>query len=970
QAVYTLARVSGGAAQPMQLYLIKLKLSDGSLIWRHYLCTIAHAGYSVGTLDVLTAMAGGEIYIATGKGADMAVDATLGRILWLHLTPSDHTPQQAVYWGQMKRTPPWQLNAPIVADGRLFVADSGRSANGTIRIYNRWTGQLLQTLPCNKLSDARISVGVLNHQLILVGHRVVGVNIDSGQTAWRSPEIERFGKLAGRPMLSRDQLYVPLTTGLLLVSTAGGPAAPKLIAWPAGLHNQPGQPGNILVTRQEVLVVGDTFASGLARWQTALAYNQARIDKHPDAVEPRLTLAEIAFRTQHYNMSQRLIQQAANLASSQGQGNLLLNRIFRISLDFGHRLGLAAATQPRSRFYLTIAQQTARDPQQQVQWRMEMASLDLRTGQVARAMSLLQQVLSRDAYRQAPLRLANATMLAGIAAEGAIARALTTPAGRTAYQTFEDQAQQQLLQAGHDDEQPLAAIMRRYPNSQAAMSAAWRLATMQAAAAHWRLAGRTLNWLQRRATGREQAKVVAQLSVCARQLGRWNLALQLAQRGLQEYPTFEAAIDGRRVNFARLVSTLISQAPAGALVHLPQLNWTLHSGFTILTPVSGSLMRPIETSPRYQRGDIFMVQQVQGQATSILAINSQTGEELWHYRLRHMAHAALMGYVGQTAVFITSSRAFGLNAATGKELWSQGMAQQAEKKLPNPIMGPQVFMAGGPIFINNQFLQQQMNGNNAYLANQMARRRQERLSRALGAMPFGDVRLTRSRLLMLGPQQISAISIATGQPAWPESRSLAHWGTPQHLVVAANRIVVLMGLPAATLVILKASDGKLAGVIHLPPGDPAYWARVGTGGTLYAAGLHGVLAYDLQGGLEAPLWYRRHLTMLLPGASQLTQDGVIVVHGGRLECLNRQDGRTRWRTTAANLSDAPGITAPTYTLLNQDTVIVRTSADVMAFATGSGHVRWRVNFAGQTPPVRSMRLADPDLAILGQGPLG
>src|SRR5262249_48710613 len=131
------------------------------------------------------------VYVSTGQGADCAIDANAGRIVWLAITETakqQRSPSE-YYNPQFQFVASWRFNAPLVYGDKLICFDLATSqAGSSIHIYNRWNGTLLRTLghgggdkPVEDIGDATVDVmaGILGSKLILVGSQVLAVDLDT-----------------------------------------------------------------------------------------------------------------------------------------------------------------------------------------------------------------------------------------------------------------------------------------------------------------------------------------------------------------------------------------------------------------------------------------------------------------------------------------------------------------------------------------------------------------------------------------------------------------------------------------------------------------------------------------------------------------------------------------------------------------------------------------------------------------------
>ncbi|MEI8195542.1 MAG: PQQ-binding-like beta-propeller repeat protein, partial [Phycisphaerae bacterium] len=471
QGVFVMARRAGGHAFT-QLYLVRLDSQTGKVDWSCYLCSASSGGYygmTAASLAIpMTTWADDRIYISTGQGAECAVDANVGRILWLQVTESAHTmlnQGNMMYGRPVEVAASWKLNPPLIWKDQLITAETGSA----VRFYDRSSGQLLYKINPKDLSNAVMMPGIVGDTLITVGAKIHGVDLRTGKPAFEPinyPAAET-GTLAGRAFLTAQYLYLPGEKGLMMVdleqAIAGGkPGAtasevkPQVIAWPKiqGPDNREisAKSGNLLVTSEQVLVLTDQEIAGYSRWETARDKRLAAIRQNPTDPRPYLDLAEIAFRTAHLDLARQNMQLAVELANQiernplttspaateptppSGAGNFngtnseLLVRLYRINLIFAQQLLERKETEQRdeARFYFKQCQLTARTPDTNAEWRLLLAPLALTQQHFDEAANLYNEVLTDSTLRNAIFRRGESVARAGLAAEGRFRELIAT----------------------------------------------------------------------------------------------------------------------------------------------------------------------------------------------------------------------------------------------------------------------------------------------------------------------------------------------------------------------------------------------------------------------------------------------------------------------------------------------------------------------------------------------------------------
>ncbi|NNM88689.1 MAG: PQQ-like beta-propeller repeat protein [Phycisphaerae bacterium] len=969
--VYVLAcTASVNAAE--QMYLLRLNRHTGAVVWREYLCSIAAQGYGPpAKVNAVLSMAGGVVNVDTGFGATMAIDARLGTIVWLHLTPRPPVPENQMYFnGLTSRTLPWQVNAPLAYHGLVITCGSA-AAIGHIYVYAQSNGQIVRTIVCHNPTGALMTLGVVDDQLVVAGRRVQAFDLASGKLAWHSSPIAQFGILLARPVLTSRFVYLPMKEGLLRVAVGTGMSQP-LIPWPAAGKNKPGLPGNLLVTRQEIITVNDDAITAYARWKTALAYDLAQIKEHPNDPLKYLTLSAIAFRTGHDRLSRRMMQLAAAKANAAASPDLtILDRIFHLAMSFGNLLrhDRTHRRQQESLFYYRIASLVARSNRQQVAWRMNQAESYVELLNAHDALALLEEILARSGYRNAPLQRANGVMLAGIAAEAEISNAIITRLGVAAYQPAEMQAL--ALLAAHPDD--LLRVIHRFPNSTAATTAAWKLIAVERRNQQWGLESKLLIWLKNHLTDPTQkARVVADMIGNNLHRGHWNTALALARRGAELYPTFSWPSAGKTIGFGQQVLRIQRLAPPEALYHLPYLVYRSGDALTVRAPIAGLFLKPLDRARALQRSDILLVANTIGTGTQVACYDSATMALRWKTTFP-VPHIALIGFVHDYAILAAPDQAMCVRLADGTVHWTASLAgpqqmggaldgavrQQSSRVVVHMMINGMVI--GAPVAPNNGLLAFER----AFAHNPM------QLQQLLGPTAYVSLKIVGDELIEIGNQSLAAMSLKTGRPVWGAPMNLSRYGQISRVLGTGDLLVALMDYPVKTMVVVEEVSGKVEGAIGLPPGEHAAWAAAGPDGTLYVVGWHNAMAYNLSKSMNAPVWNRLGLDVPFPQASALSQDGLIITEGTGLCSLRLRDGAKRWQVDSIAAGGTAQVPMAVATFLNRDTAVVVSPRSVTALSTRSGQTRWRAVFMkSRTPPFSGVSMANPDMALLAQGPLG
>ena len=912
QGVFVMARRTGGDAFS-QVYLVRLDRQSGEVVWTCYLCSAASFfGYGVPSAPASIAIptvADDVVYISTGQGADCAVDANAGRILWLDITESakpkksNNGMNMGFNPGTMEVIPAWKFNAPLVHHDKLVACET----NGNLRVYDRWSGKLLRSTDRKELANLQVLAGFIDGNLITVGdNAIIATDLDKNKKEWETQPPADAGKLAGRPFLAQKILYVPYAKKLLMVDTAKGRVL-EITYWPKDEKNQDGVAGNLLVTAEQIVVTSQREITGYSRWETARDNRLNRIKADPTNPDPYLALAEISFRTNHFDLATENMAKAVEhtVGGAVQASDDFRQRIYRTNLTFAEQLlGKSdTAQRDRARFYFEQCKLTAYSPESQAEWRLSMSDLAMAQKKWDEAASLYSALLADSGMRSAPYQKGDALARAGVTAELRL-RALIEQAGRAAggttpetieaagraavYKPFESLAAGALAKARTEPNgsRPAAftSVIESYPNSLAAITAATEVAALQRDSGNWADAIRTLRWLYVRAVGPAKAQATADMAAAQAAIGRWNSALAWADRGARQFGDTPVLVAGKSPTFAAVRESLRAQIPASFAGRWPKFPapWSLKPGGypelimrdkvveaagKIYNPpplTDGLLLAPIEQAPAYRRPDAFFV----FRRNTLRMFDASPFKERWvpqgaaqgGIEIEREATVHL-GCYGDLAVFVQNAAVIGVDTLSGKLKWPNIPLTMDENdrsrlnELANRIRAQQIQDA--------QMRGQQMiydpesDGYSsaafspAFMGQDPDVGRNFTFKRTLGQPNFSTMRMIGNKLVVVTGNDLAAYDLATGQPAWKsaDGKPLEHVALPAGLPVAllGNDDVALMQVDDerafSTFRVFDLATGRVRGDIKLGE-EHVQWRGLSDDGVLYLVTDRGIAAYD------------------------------------------------------------------------------------------------------------------------------
>ena len=1015
----------------MQSYVVRLNPETGKAEWSCYLCS-ASSGMFYGGMPGFTNVPIPSLVddvvlqaISTGQGADCAVDANVGRILWLQVAASAkkaRTPNE--FYNPMQVAPSWKFNPPLVYGDKVITLEAG-SSESVLSVFDRWSGRLVRSYTAKDLGMSSLDVlaGIVGSNLIVDGSDVAALDLEKiggeGDVAavWRSgfPSGDETGRAQGRPFLSRDGLYVPFEKGMVLVDVGTGKME-ELWQWPRTEKDVSGKPGNLLVTSEQVVVVTDTDVAGYSRWETARDNRLAQIQAHPGDPQAYLALAEIAYRTSHLDMADENMKQSVALATAASPDQAvsdLLGRLYRTNLNFAEQLAekTESEVRDRARFYFEQCKATCYDAG--TAGGVAVGDVGFRRAQItsrSEAATLFNEVLTDSALRSSTYHHKDSTSRAGVTAELKF-RALMQQVGPAVYARFEDQAKALLASArSQRDPAIYQQTVDSYPNSAAAVAAATDLASMYREKQDWAAAVKVLRWLYPHTDGEAKGHVTADLAMAQLAMKRYSAALAWAERGLRQYKnlTWIDPATQQTVTFAVLRDKLRESGMAVAEGRRPELPPPQldAAGRPNLGPVmdessvaevfaQGALLVPVEQATTFRRPDMLFVSS--NRELHVYPVGKAPSEAPWYVELpQGGTNGAVLGSLGDITVVAEARAAIGVNTKTHAIAWQvmlarggpdRGIAQANNgRRIIRQINGGRIIIQGNArVIINGQLINgediQELDGEGARAADpELAR--QVAFAR-LGRPAFSTMRMIDDKLVIIANGAMSAIDIATGKPAWTDSGGEAlsvklPAGVSNLVTGNEDLIVAEVHGPdgeSTSFFVVDAATGKFRKQINLD-NERGLWRTVGDDGVLYVVSDQSVAAYDLFADQDQPVWRRSDVQSRFPAATALTLDGLILVNSNsELMCLSQDGGEVRWPAPAwgpirLDIPEAAALRAAT----DGDNVIYESPQGILAYVSApqdesENQLAWRgsVN-PGQMPPLDSFQVSDPYVVVLAVGP--
>ena len=478
-------RRPGGANRTIGLYAVGLDAGSGSLRWVRHLGSIGSVTWSRQQSRPEGAVSdAGIVYRTDEMGLIAAIDASNGRPRWVRLVSSGRTNEGAMINAELP--PPYEINIPILADGRLTVIDP---SGGAIVQYDARNGRLIATRRITEAGSRDIAFAP--EYMIRAGDRIAVIcrsavvtlplaDIEKGELKIGTAFDGEFAPV-GRATYAGGFVLMPVREGLMRID----PESPKTCE-----VVKISRSGNIVIAGDSQgthpVVVDGSGVHTYLRWETARDVLESRLSADPSDPRPLLTYIELAARAGKADLVPSLADRILAIvrdssgfkaaATSAELFDLLLSMIRAgreqsvTPDDFG---SFKPVSDPKLIDALvTRLGLSGEEPAKQVEYLFELAILRESQKRSADAVEALQRILNDATLSQGRVGTEAASRLISVLRRN----------GYRAYALFDAQAAQEIGELPADsDAAAMVELAAKYPAADAAPE-------LLARAGEWRFA--------------------------------------------------------------------------------------------------------------------------------------------------------------------------------------------------------------------------------------------------------------------------------------------------------------------------------------------------------------------------------------------------------------------------------------------------------------------------------------------------
>lgn len=659
-------------------YLLRLDARDGKLSWFAHLGSASTGGFSYKrpTFAIPTLIEG-TIYVTTNLGTIAAISAQTGLVEWLRVyeRASESTWRDISQSGSAE-VMPWHFN-PILHDGDLLACKPLDTVG--VAIIERSTGHTIRTIESSTIGTSPSLLSFRDGKLFGVGQKVFCIDARTDEEVWSAAMCDD-DDVMGRGIATETHLLVPGRRSLCGFDLKTG-------ARIANPWESEDTPGNLTPFGDQIIVAGVGQVSALGRKADVWAHLHAEMAAREWDPAPALDLAEIAFRSDDYVETAKIMEVAIQRIEAYSDliDERLYDRMFDDCMWFARdwpRRNSDDRTQILT--FFNWASQSARTTGAHMAVRFALAEHYSETKDFKKSVQQYQQILNDQSMRRAVVGNSKFGRMASVVAWQRINDHIKRH-GRDVYRDFDNEASEWLEAAKRENTLSLLdRIIATRPNARCITDALIQRGRLLADQGRLLPAARSFaNAWEFADDVSKKAAIVQSIATAFANAGCYSSAFNWLTKAHRENPQARVKDEnGRRISLLALRDQLVPELTTPYKPTIPndltrKFELWFPDDITVLEPRLGKHTKPASA-----------VVHIRGEGT-LHAYDAANGDDLWEISLATTGQSLeLLIATDQVHVFSTQHQILGIDTKTGKTVWSVG---KKTGTLDDPMADPEWF---------------------------------------------------------------------------------------------------------------------------------------------------------------------------------------------------------------------------------------------------------------------------------------
>ncbi|MCA9114566.1 MAG: PQQ-binding-like beta-propeller repeat protein [Planctomycetaceae bacterium] len=228
-----------------EIHVACLRAADGTLLWNRRVCAVAPeatSGRKVAGHRLLTVGAG-RVYCSTDSGAIAALDASDGSLLWVRTYPGRFRAGARLVEADLSPG----LVPCLYHQDRIYAAPAD---SDSLFCLDASSGRLVWSQTVR--GGISHLIAALRGRLIVAGHRLWGIDLETGQIAWHTGFDDPDAGSYGRGAVAGQLVYWPTREEIFVVDVVSGRIERRVQLQAS--HGEQG--GNLTIADGHLLIAG------------------------------------------------------------------------------------------------------------------------------------------------------------------------------------------------------------------------------------------------------------------------------------------------------------------------------------------------------------------------------------------------------------------------------------------------------------------------------------------------------------------------------------------------------------------------------------------------------------------------------------------------------------------------------------------------------------------------------------------